>query len=181
MCPWSEDCRSGERAGEAKACERGVTCRRLGRLQAEWERAYCDLTHLKPVHAPLVEQAVQARMVIAYCDRILNLQGFTSEDRYGSAKMHPAFDVRNRYVTSLLKLHKELMLTPKAVLEAGGRLEVPQLSFGEMVAEAEDAEVIDAGYDEQAADDAQGRADQDAAADAGAAEAVSVGLCGVPE
>ena len=102
MCPWADECRSGEKTGEPKACERGVTCRRLGRLQARWERDYCDLGHIKAVHAPLVEQAVQARMVIAYCDKILNLQGFMTQDRYGTDKLHPAFAVRNRYVRTLI-------------------------------------------------------------------------------
>ncbi len=167
LCPWTEGCRSGANGTEGKACERGVACRRINRLQSLWEAGYHDLKHIKPHHAPLVEQLVQARMIIAYCDHILNTRGFFSADRYGNEVLSTAFALRNRERNAFIKLHSELLLTPKTVLEAGGELE--PASFGAML---DEADVIEVDFNGEEAETAH-ESDQDGSADSGAPETVS--------
>lgn len=169
LCPWTEGCRSGEHRDTEKACVLGVPCKRINRLQRMWESDYNGLKHIKPWHVPLVEQAVQARMIIAYCDHILNGRGFFSKDRYGNEILSTAFVLRNRYTNTLIKLHKELLLTPKSSLEAQGQLEAPK-SFSALL---DEAEVIDAEVEANGKAEETAESYQDGPADGGTPETVS--------
>ena len=97
-------------------------CRRVARIRNAAEREYRKLPQYRTEYAPLVGEAVQARIVIACLDHQLHTTGLTSKKRDGTAIPTELLRERRRWLAMLVRLYSEMCITPRslAVEEATG-------------------------------------------------------------
>lgn len=157
FCPWSEHCRSGEhttdpaKAGK-KACELGykTKCRRITRIRNELIAGYMELPHLKghSEFLPQVATLVDARMALMYLQRIANLRGFLIVNK-GVEKISGVFDVIRGYLNTLVRMERELCLTPRSQLQVETSMkEKGGLGAAALALEDSETGVLDAEYEE---------------------------------
>jgi P27 family predicted phage terminase small subunit len=81
---------------------------------AKWFRSVCRDYVLEPHHVMLLEQACRSWDRCEQARRMLEAEGLTTTDRYGTAKVHPAVAIERDSRIQFARLCRELDLDVEA-------------------------------------------------------------------
>jgi len=104
-----------EDAAGKSACPTEVskTCAVIAELRAEMIAACGEMTHLKPVHQPLVEEYATVRAMMFRADLWISMYDVATLEG-GKTEVQPLVTARQRLSVQFVSLASELLVTPAA-------------------------------------------------------------------